>query len=298
MRALALAFALGLAALAGPAPLAAQDGRAALAAMETAGIVRHADIAYQAIEGVAPERQLLDVYTREGLSGAPVVLFVHGGSWYQGSKAAVGVKPIVFAQNGFLTVSTHYRFRPDVEVADQAQDIARAAAWIHANIAAYGGDPERIFLMGHSAGAHLVSVVGTNRTFLETAGLSFAVIPGVISLDTGPYDVRKQMAGINPEVGYGKLMAFVFGQDDSKWDAVSPIRHIAADTPPFLVVSSDNRGDAPGQAGTFVKALQAAGVEAEWFTAEGLDHGGVNTELGKADNPITQKVVGFLTAHD
>jgi len=90
------------------------------------------------------------------------------------------------------------------------------------------------------------------------------------------------------------MIAMVFGNDKAKQLDVSPIHHIKAGLPPFLVVSSDNRTDAPLQAVPFVERLKAAGVAAEWYEAEGLDHGGVNADIGRGDTPLTRKVLDFL----
>jgi len=265
-------------------------------AMRAAGIVRHADLRYDTLPGVDAARQSLDIYTRPGLEKAPVVLFVHGGGWHRGDKGAVMFKPLVFAPAGFVTVSTNYRFRPDVTVADMARDVATAAGWVHKNIADYGGDPNRIYLMGHSAGAHLVAVVGTNEQFLKGAGLSFQQIAGVVPLDGGPYNVLKQLAAsaADPESDFAKLAAFIFTDDKRSWRQVSPMQHITAGVPPFLVVSSEASAESQAQAIEFVNALSAADIEAEWYKADGLNHTGVNLEIGKSDHPITRRVMEFL----
>ena len=189
-----------------------------------------------------------------------MVLFIHGGAWRAGDKKAVGQKPRALLPAGFVVASANYRFRPDVEVGPMAQDVATAVAWLHANAERFGGNAERIFLMGHSAGAHLVAVVGTNEAYLKNVGLSHAIIRGVIPLDTGPYNVALQMERTSGR--YGQLMTFVFGEDHSKWQAVSPWHHVSARTPPFLVFTSDGRQDAAIQARPFVERLQAHGVEA------------------------------------
>jgi arylformamidase len=267
-------------------------------ALTKAGITRHADIRYDTIPGVDAERQSLDVFTGPSLRKAPVILFVHGGSWQRGSKAAVASKPLAFVPAGFVTVAANYRFRPNVEIGDMARDIATATAWVRQNISRCGGDPDRIILMGHSAGAHLVAVVGTDTRFLSDAGVPRASIIGVVPLDTGPYDVAKQMGNGGKDAGlgaqYGTMIQMVFGSDKAKWLEVSPSDHVKAGLPPFLVVSSDKRSDAKAQAIPFVEKLKASGVAAEWYEAKGLDHGGVNADVGRGDTPLTAKVLEFL----
>ncbi len=101
----------------------------------------------------AHERQVLDVYAPEDASNLPVVFWIHGGGWQTGDKTDVQIKPRVLTQRGFVFVSTNYRLLPQVEMEVLIRDVAKSLGWVHRNIAAYGGDPQRIFVMGHSAGA-------------------------------------------------------------------------------------------------------------------------------------------------
>src|SRR4051812_2595987 len=105
------------------------------------------------------ERQLLDVYSPPDKSNAPVVVWVHGGGWMQGSKKEVDHKPAAFVEKGFVFVPMNYRFVPVVAMDAIVRDVAKSVGWVHANIRRYGGDPTRIFLMGHSAGAQLAALL-------------------------------------------------------------------------------------------------------------------------------------------
>ena len=143
-----------------------------------AGVTRIADVPYAEIDGVDAERLSLDVYVRDGLADAPVVLYAHGGGWVRGSKQQALFKPAVLGPAGYLFVSMNYRFRPQASLEEMALDVATAAVWLRENAGKYGGDPARIFLMGHSAGAHLVSLVGTNGALMEGAGGSLDTLIG------------------------------------------------------------------------------------------------------------------------
>jgi acetyl esterase/lipase len=268
------------------------------AALAGAGIVVHRDLAYQSLPGVDPARQALDVYTHPSLSRAPIVLFLHGGSWRQGDKRAVLAKPLALVPAGYVVASANYRFRPHVDIATMAADVATAVAFLRANAASHGGDPDRIFLMGHSAGAHLVAVVGTNERFLHDAGVPWSALRGVVPLDTGPYHVPRQLERVaSVEGGYGDLMRMVFGNDPAQWEVASPWHHVSATTPPFLIVTSDGRGDAAAQAIPFGEHLRAAGVEAAVIEAKGRTHGTLNSELGRPGDATTQAVLDFLARH-
>src|SRR6266446_5635963 len=112
----------------------------------------HRDLAY-----VEPknERQTLDVYAPTEGKNHPVVVWIHGGGWKSGDKKGVQKKPQAFVDKGYIFVSTNYRFVPNVTVKEMTGDIAKAIRWVHDHAKDYGGDPESIFVMGHSAGAHL-----------------------------------------------------------------------------------------------------------------------------------------------
>ena len=103
----------------------------------------------------AQERQVLDIYAPDGAKNLPVVFWIHGGGWQGGDKTDVQIKPRVFAERGFVFVSTNYRRLPQVEMEVLIRDVAKALGWVHRNIAQHGGDPGRIFVMGHSAGRSL-----------------------------------------------------------------------------------------------------------------------------------------------
>ena len=132
-------------------------------------------------------------------------------------------------------------------------DVATATVWLGDHTAKYGGDPERIFLMGHSAGAHLVSLVGTNGTLLERAGGSLEDLRGVISLDTAMYNVPLQM-----EVA-GESQRQAFGEDPAVWRRASPWHYVEAGKgiPPFLVFISDGRAQGPVQPIPFTNRMPA-----------------------------------------
>jgi arylformamidase len=266
---------------------------------ERHGIVSHTDLSYQNIAGVERARQVLDIYTHAELRDAPMILFIHGGSWRRGDKRAIGLKPLAFVPAGYVIASANYRFRPDVPVSEMALDVAHAVAWLRAHAGTYGGDPDRIVLMGHSAGAHLVALVGSGTTYLNAAGVPSEVVRAVIPLDTGPYHVPNQMQRLGIEAGraaqgYGELMEFVFGTDARRWEAASPWHHVTARTPPFLVFTSEGRLDAPVQAQPFVEHLKAHGVRASLTEAKGRNHGTLNSQMGAPGDTTARQIIEFL----
>jgi acetyl esterase/lipase len=239
------------------------------------------------------ERQTLDVYAPAEGKDHPVVLWIHGGGWRQGDKRGVQQKPAAFVEKGFVFVSANYRFVPDVTVKEMAGDIARALRWAHEHAREYGGDPDTIFVMGHSAGAHLAALVCTDGRYLRAEGLSPAILKGCVPVDTAVYDVVKQIESIG--AARSGMYSGVFGDPESQKDA-SPITHVARGKgiPPFLILHVADRPDSKAQSGMLARALQDAGVSAKIVPAEGKTHGTINSDLGLPDDPPTRALWEFL----
>src|SRR5207249_3201898 len=109
------------------------------------------------------ERQVLDVYSPRNAKNLPVVFWIHGGGWQAGDKTSVQIKPRAFVDRGFVFVSTNYRLLPSVDMATVVRDIAKSVRWTHDHVAEHGGDPTRLFIMGHSAGAQLAALICTDE---------------------------------------------------------------------------------------------------------------------------------------
>src|SRR5260221_645447 len=131
----------------------------------------------------ADARQVLDVYSPRDAKNLPVVFWIHGGGWQAGDKASVQIKPQVFIDKGFVFVSTNYRLLPSVDMATIVRDIARSIRWVHDHIVEHGGDPQRLFIMGHSAGAQLAALVSIDDRHLKAEGLSLAILKGCVPVD-------------------------------------------------------------------------------------------------------------------
>ncbi len=230
-----------------------------------------ADVAY----GQDP-RQRFDVYLPALARNAPVVLFVHGGGWENGNKDNPGVvegKAADWLPRGWILVSTNYRMRPDTAPLEQAGDVARALARVQALAPEWGGDPARVLLAGHSAGAHLAALVGSDATFWRQADAQRPV--GVLSLDSGALDVPELMRRPrNPP-----LYRRAFGDDPADWIAASPWHRLGRDAVPMLLVCSTRRNDACPQAHAMRSKAAGLGVAIEVLPQD-LSHGEINRDLG------------------
>jgi acetyl esterase/lipase len=249
------------------------------------------DIAYATDAG---RQQLLDVYSPTTGGAHPIVVWIHGGGWRQGDKALVQRKPQALVDRGWVFVSVNYRLVPQVTVQQMTGDIAKSIKWVHAHAAEYGGNPDKIFVAGHSAGAHLAALVCTDDRYLKAEGLPLPAIKGCIPVDTAAYDAREKVRSVGPLMA-GRN-AEIFGRDEAAQKELSPVSHVAANKgiPPFLILHVASRADSRSQSEAFAKALHDAGVEARVVAAAGKTHGTINSDLGLPDDEPTKAVYDFL----
>jgi acetyl esterase/lipase len=250
------------------------------------------------------ERQVLDIYTPERAAdaGLPVMFWIHGGGWQVGDKSDVALKPKVLTERGFVFVSTNYRLLPDVEMDVLVRDVAQAFGWVHRNIAKHGGDPQRIFVGGHSAGAQLAALLCTDERYLKEQGVPFAVLKGCVPVDGDTYDIPKiiMTAELRQTLYGGKMFTFghrqKFGNDPQKHVDFSAVTHVAKgkDIPPFLLLYFSGNPDTNAQANLLASALQKADIPAKAYGKGDTNHGRLNDELGKPDDPATLEFYKFL----
>jgi acetyl esterase/lipase len=250
----------------------------------------------------AHERQVLDVYSPPNAKNLPVVFWIHGGGWQTGDKTSVQIKPQVFMEKGFVFVSTNYRLLPSVDMATIVRDIAKSIRWVHDHIAKHGGDPKRLFVMGHSAGAQLAALVCTDDRYLKAEGVSLAIIRGCVPVDGDTYDVpamievaetRWRVHGL-PPAKFGHRVKF--GDDPAKHKDFSAVNHVARDKgiPPFLLLHVANHPDVSAQAQRLGNVLKDAGVPVTVFGARETTHNKINADLGLPDDPATKVLFEFL----
>jgi len=171
-------------------------------------------------------RQVVRVYSElgrvEGSPGRPVVMFWHGGSWAGGSIGSYGWLARALAGLGYVVVLAEYRLYPQVIFPDFVRDGAAAVAWVAANIEAYGGDPRRLALMGHSAGAHIAALLALDSHYLKEAGVSSDRVKALVGI-SGPYS-------FTPSPQNAPIFA---GSRPQDWN---PADHVGQDPPPALLL--------------------------------------------------------------
>jgi acetyl esterase/lipase len=261
------------------------------------------NVAYASTVGIEPHLQSLDIYHAESNSvQRPVIIFVHGGGWIGGDKSDVAAKPEFFVHAGYVFVSINYRLSPQAKFPANVQDVATAIIWTIQNIAHYGGDPKQIYLFGHSAGGHLVTLVATDERYLKEQGFGLQVIRGVISLDTAGYDLSV-FASRCKNYALPEPYSIAFGQDPSVWTIASPVTYIQAgkSIPRMIIIYSGDVGIGSNvrrelMAREFVDRLTAVHVPSELIGVPEKNHNDINTDFGHPGDPLGQKVLTFLSA--
>ena len=273
-------------------------------------------------------RHRLDVFLPKGKKDFPVVVLVHGGFWIQGDNRCCGLYSSVgqfLASQGIAAVLPNYRLSPNVKHPEHVRDVARALAWTRAHIAERGGRVDQIFLVGHSAGAHLVALLATDETYLKAEGLTTADIQGVVAI-SGPYrlppgNFEFTFGGSGPNAyRFEEMMPLrllpgpwaplaclagtpmvanvfgpVFGNDPRVREQASPVNHVRPGLPPFLIISAAK--DLPtlaAKAEEFCQALRSQGDEAQLLHVENRNHSSIMFRAIEPDDPVGGAMLTFI----
>ena len=259
----------------------------------------HRDAPYA---GDNDEKRTLDVYAPQGAKGLPVVFWIHGGGWQAGDKSDVKLKPQWFMDKGFVFVSTNYRLLPAVDMGTLTRDVAQAFRWVHEHIADHGGDPKRVLVGGHSAGAQLAALLCTDARYLKEQSVPFDVLMGCVPVDGDTYDIPAiiEVAETRWRVHHLPPNKFghreKFGNDPAKHRDFSAVTHVAKDKgiPPFLILHVANHPDVSAQAVRLGAVLKEAAVPVRVFAAKDTEHSKLNDDLGLPNDPATKALEGFV----
>jgi acetyl esterase/lipase len=259
-------------------------------------------IAYRHVPGVAPNLTSLDLYLprgacRAGRRRAPVVVWVHGGGYAVGDKAQqVAAKVRLFTRRGWIFASVNYRLSragdpSSARFLDHYDDVAAAVAWLRRHIAARRGDPSRIALLGHSAGADIVSNVAVNPRYLAGRGQPLTALRCAAPLDTAGFDKARASGREQRQwrVALGNEPTYL--RSTSATLLVRP----GIGIPPTFTVFRGTPGRIAIEQG-FAAALRGAGVPVTLVDARALTHAQVNRRIGApGDTVMTPPLVRFLT---
>jgi len=263
----------------------------------TTGSVAHTNLRYAHDAGVAPNLQSLDLYLPQrakGCAATPLVAYVHGGAFVTGDKAnKITDKARLFTGAGWAFASLNYRLvdhpgsgATNGEYPAAEQDIAAGLAYLADHAEDYALDPHRIMLLGHSAGAFLVSLVSTDGSFVEAAGIDASDVVCTAPLDT-TYDIPAQVASGGSEAA---MFRNAFGDDPAVWQQASPPNNVAPgdDIPAFHIVTRGQPARV-AQSQAFATTLTNAGFAADAQVVRGLTHDEVNAAVGQTGETVVTK---------
>ena len=232
----------------------------------------------------------LDIYQPDDVRNAPVVIFLYGGRWSQGDKGDYQFAGEALTSKRFVAVIPNVRQYPQVRSPVFIADAARAVKWVRSNILRYGGDPNKIFIMGHSSGAHIASMLALNEEHLKTVGGSRKWLKGMIGL-AGPYDF---LPLTDPD------LRDIFGPPE-KFEESQPIRYVDGTNPPLLLMhGEDDQSVWIKNSRSLAKTVIRAGGPVETVFYEELSHSRIVGALGQplrgfAD--VLDQVSEFINRH-
>lgn len=260
---------------------------------------RTKDIAYvdAGTPGFHAERHLLDVYApkRSSAKPRPVVVFIHGGNWDSGNKNIYTFIGRRLAKQGVVAVVINYRLAPAVQVPDMANDCARAVFWATRHIAEYGGDPDRIFVMGHSAGGGLAALLATNDMLFIQLGLVKNPVKGAILDDPAGLDMFDYLKKM--EYPNDQQYLVPFGTNPTVWREVSPIYYLKASSPPMLVYAGGRTYPSiTNSTRKFSERLQELGLKHRYQVLAGKKHVGMVLQLYWKNNVIYRDLLKLVGA--
>jgi acetyl esterase/lipase len=289
-------------------------------------------LAYYDGPGADNHRHRLDLWLPRGQSGYPVVILVHGGVWMVGDNRCCGLYASVgefLARQGIAAVLPNYRLSPGIKHPEHVRDVARAFAWVRDHIAEHGGRPDQVFLVGHSAGGHLVALLATDESYLRAEGRRSADVKGVIAVSgvyrvpAGPLAVLlggaeprsfrlDEMAPFRGSGGWGlsRLLGLpglplsvdvfgpAFGDDPKVRRDASPIEHVRPGLPPFLILHAEHDlPTLPGMAEEFHAALSAQGNEATLVRIPGHNHNSILFRAIDPSDDTARALLAFIRRH-
>jgi len=252
-------------------------------------VVTTKDVTYKTVEGITEEAKALlklDIYAPKDAKNLPVLVWFHGGGLTGGDKASRLTAALckALSTEGFVVASANHRLNPQVKYPTYLEDGAAAVAWMKQNAATYGGNPNQLFIGGHSAGGYLSAQIGTDARYLKSNNVELSQISGLIPVSgqmTTHYTIRT-------ERGLPETTIVI--------DEAAPLYHARKDTPPMLILYGEKDMALRAEENQyFAAALKVAGNE--WVTClqmAGRDHGGIIAKMAESDDPVRREIVKFM----
>ena len=238
-------------------------------------------------------RHRLDIYLPpQNNHPSPVLIHIHGGGWKIGDKKQIKDTGDFYASRGILFITPNYRLSPAVTHPSHAVDCAAAAAWVFDHAEELGGDKKRIFLSGHSAGAHLAALLGTDNSFLGKYKIKPDDLAGIIPVDTASFDLLSD----KNERPVKRFIKQAFGSDKDILKKASPFYNVTEESsyPAFLILNTDSRENAVKAGKDFAGRLKDAGCDVQFIPVENHTHREMAEGMHDASDPVSKEVFQFI----
>jgi acetyl esterase/lipase len=260
------------------------------------GELEVSDVSYWHGDDWDDAKHRLDLYVPAGPGPHPVLVFVHGGGWRFGDRQQILSSYVKIgrrlAASGVLAVVISYRLSPHYKHPAQVRDVARAVGWTLQRIGDFGGDPDRVYVMGHSAGAHLATLIACDPKWLAEVGASPSQLKGVIGV-SGPYDIEH--LGKSTLFGGVTMVIPTFGSDHAVWRDAMPENHLGGHPPPFLIAWADGDPELIRRdARIFTGALEQRHLKFETFQTTFDDHFSIIGNFGAPGDDLAKRVLQFI----
>lgn len=237
--------------------------------------------------------QELDMYApRKAGDASHVFIFIHGGNWNSGNKSLYGFLGSRMARKGVLAVIIEYPLSPEAQYNQMASAAATSVKWVYEHIREYGGDPEKIFVSGHSAGGHLAALLSVRQEYFDSLGIK-SPIKGAILIDAAGLD----MYGYLKEQQFNESHTYLktFTPSENIWKQASPLYHLRTGMPPLLIFMGENTYDSITKStGKFVQALKARQATFDYQVIKGKKHRAMITQFLWSKNPLYRKIISFM----
>lgn len=254
------------------------------------GVTTRLDVGY--LDDKDPLHKL-DVYLPASKEPVhPILMHIHGGGWEIGDKKLMKTTGVFYASREILFVTPNYRLSPAAQHPAHVEDCAAALAWTFAHAAELHGDRRRIYVSGHSAGAHLAALLGTDAAYLKPHGLKPTDLAGVIPVDAATFDLLDD----GNETIVKKFIHDSFGDDRAVLKSASPFCHLSRDDryPPFLVLNTTNRQSAANGARLFAEKLKTVHGNMRFVPVDNHTHGEMASGMYVPTDPVGSAILKFI----
>jgi acetyl esterase/lipase len=260
-------------------------------------IIKKKNIVYQIADAQKRKSELqLNIFSPGEAAGSKdVFIFLHGGGWNKGKKSTYSFLGKRMARKGVVSVIIDYPLAPEADYNEMALASAKAVKWVKENISYYGGNPEKLFISGHSAGGHLAALISVRDKYFDSVGIKNP-LKGVILIDAAGLDMNNYLT--NQEEKGGKHYLDAFTKDHANWKDASPIYHLHKNVPPMLIYTgSKTYPNIKSSNERFVIELSKHNVVLMYKIMKGKHHIPMIFQLYNKHNKMYDEMIGFMKQH-